>query len=502
MGARTPLLASAALLGALASAAPAGGGPRLPELPLHRFTLANGLEFVLVDRPGSANIAAGWVVRAGSAADLPEAPGTAHLIEHLLFKGSRSIGTRDYAAEEAHRVAAERLRAEIADHESTSAPQLSTLRLRLDEAEAAARALTISGELSLLYSEAGGGPATARTFEDFSLYTVELPAEALELWFWLESDRLLAPVVRDLRSEVEIVAEEQRQRAASEPGAEHADRVRAALWGDHPYGRPVLGDPEALRRLDRAAVAEEIERRYRPAAITAVLAGQFDRAQVEGWARRYFGRLPAGGGAPAVSAKRPGVTTPTVLELDCGDCGTQVEIAYLTSAIGSADSAALELVAGLLNGRGGRLYREWVVERGIARSAYVIQHARALGGSFRLRAEAAAGVSSATLESAWRDLVGSLSTSPPAPGELERVRARIGRESFERLKEPSQLVAELLTHHGLGQPLRLTHWASQIQTLTAADVQRTVRRQLGGEPRVVARYRRPTTAADGPRRGR
>jgi len=185
------------------------------QLPVQEFTLENGLRVLLLPRKGSANIAAGWAARVGSVNERPGITGISHLFEHMMFKGTNTIGTRN--AEEDAKLNAEldRVKGEMRKEEAELArrlrlgeitdvkdPKVRTPRHQelLGQFELLTKRqseLIVKNEFDRIYTGEGASGMNAATSEDFTVYFINLPTNKLELWFWMESDRLANPVFRE-----------------------------------------------------------------------------------------------------------------------------------------------------------------------------------------------------------------------------------------------------------------------------------------------------------------
>jgi zinc protease len=429
-----------------------------PLLALESFRLDNGMTFVVVRRPGTPSVAAGWVVSEGSASDPAGRSGLAHLLEHLLFKGTGTIR---------------------------------------------------AGELDLLYAEAGANGLNALTRRDLTAYFVSLPVEKLELWFWLESDRLLAPAFRGLEAERGVVAQERRLRVDSDPTGLLEEELDRRLWGGHPYALPPSGEPAELDAIGDDDVRRFFESSYGPANLTAVLVGDVDPPAVRGLAGRYFGRLeggpPArgaqgrglGGGAARGAAgegqparRAPGPLVSSTLETIC-DCRTQARLLYRAPAFAAPDAAAIDVLVSVLNGRSGRLHGSLVLDQEIAFAAFANRQGLREAGRLSLVAEAKGEATARALLAALDAEIAGLLSRPPDPRELAKARNRLKADSVRALEEPSQLMLRLLLNAGLGRPERLNEWMSEVAAVSADDVARVSRELLGaGAPRVVGLFSR------------
>ncbi|MFN7962505.1 MAG: pitrilysin family protein [Thermoanaerobaculia bacterium] len=478
------------------SAPPPGPAPaNLPLAPvvLHldaqTFQLSNGMRFWLVPDPHRSFVAAGWVAHVGSADDPPGRSGLSHLLEHLLFQGSRTIGTRDFSRERALLDEQEELRlAERKPGPDNSAP--SSPADRSKELEAALRALQVPDEFDRLYSQASASAANAFTTVDLTAYFVSVPANKLELWFWLESDRLVQPVFRGFGKELEVIAEEH-QRRLSAPTGSRDERVEDLFWQDHPYHAPRLGWPGEVAAFRRLDAEEHFRAFYGPNNLTAVLVGPVQVATARALAERYFGRLePRTLPAPRGSRAAPSRTAELRLELPC-PCPPAVELRYPTVGSGHEDAYSLDLLAALLGGPAGRLEESLVRARGRALRATASQTSYRQAGYFSLVAEPAAGVSLEELVADLDTLVGELGERQAGDDELRQARNHLLNSSLRQLEDPFALMIQLLVHAGQDQPRFFEEAPRQWLAVDPERLQRTALSYLRRQSRTVVLTTRP-----------
>ena len=444
--ASTPVAHAAA---SLPPGSPSQGTHAAPApIPVQELRLANGMRFLLVQRPGLPGLAAGWVARVGSANERPGTTGVTHFLEHMLFKGTPAI----------------------------SAP----------------------GELWRLYTSAGARGLNALTLQDMTLYFVVLPTEKVELWFWLESDRLANLAFGDFDTERGVIAEERRQRLESTPTGRVEEKLQESFWGAHPYGWPTLGRPADLAALTRADAERHFATHYGPGNLTAALVGDFDPAAIATLAERYFGRLSARSSPPRVEAKAPEPQQEHRLASSC-ECRPQVVALYPTPPFGHPDTASLEVLAGILDGRTGRLYRSLVLGQGIASSAWAQQSAQRWAGSFTFRAEAKGGATPEALLAAWDRELERLRVEPVGIAELTKVRNQIAADAYRRLKEPSGLLLQLLMSEGFGDWQQLQRAPERALATSAEEVQAVVGRYLAPSRRTVGIFTRKVAGEGGSR---
>jgi len=476
-------------------------------VPVEELRLANGMTLLLVPQPESTTVAVGWMVDAGSADDDSDQTGLSHLLEHMMFKGSRTVGTRDLELELEALAAVDRAwtakKDLLAKMEQASPKKRQKLSPRLDAAssllataQARASSLAFLGQYSFLYSQQGGTGLNANTYRDLTLYYVTLPSEKIELWFWLESDRLLSPVFREFYKEVQIIHEERRQRIESTPSGPLDEQLRLSFWGPHPYAWNPMGRAADLDTISRQNALDFFQRNYRPDKMTAVLVGGFDAWQVETWARQYFGRLPAPSKPGPESPRQPleERTKERRLEATC-NCPPQVQILYPTARFGDPDADALQLLSAVLNGRTGRLYRSLVLDQQIAFSAFTQQISWKQKGEFSLRAESKGSVDPAELIRAWDQQIDLLGTEAPTPQEIQRAQNRSIADAYRSLKDPTALMKQLLIYQGLGDWRYVNQWSGRLQELSSDDLVRVAAKYLVPDKRTVAIYRRPQEQA-------
>jgi len=477
-------------------------------LPIEEFALENGMKFLLVHRPEVTTVSAGWVVSVGSANDTSGKSGMSHLLEHLLFKGSQTIGAKDTEKELAVLDRQDEIQLEIAEARDAVATasdrkaqkwsrQILALESQMLTLQEQARSLTFLGQFSFFYSELGATGLNANTYPDMTIYFVNIPTNRLEGWFWMESDRLLQPVFRELYKEIEVVHEERRLRIESDPIGILEEQVRLLVWGSHPYALGPQGRPEEVDRLSRPAARDFFEQHYRPENLTAALVGGFDPEQVKSWARTYFGRLPSTEQVLDTQQSRKVAPPPNLeerrFEANC-DCTPQARVHYPSVAFGHPDAYSLDVLAGVLSGRTGRLFRSLVLDQEIAFSAYARQRTWKQAGQFSFFGETKGDALPADLVKAWDIEVARLRTEPASDNEIQRTINRLSADAFRSLKDPAALMSQLLYYEGLGDWRHVSEWPRGIRSVSAADVQRVAKQYLDPEARTIALYRRQTSA--------
>jgi predicted Zn-dependent peptidase len=481
--------------------------------------LENGLKLLLLPRKGSGNIAAGWVARVGSVNERPGITGISHLFEHMMFKGTNTIGTRNSEEDAKLNLQLDQTKAEIrkeerelnrrarvGEIEDPKDPRNRSVRhnellAKFDELQKQQRALIVPTEFDRVYSAQGASGMNAATSHDWTIYFINVPTSKLELWFWMESDRLANPVFCEFYSERDVVHEERRLRTDSTPTGRYNEQFEALFWKSSPYGWPVVGWASDLESITREEANEFYARYYAPNNLSAALVGDFDPAQALELAKRYFGRLRRG-----VQEPEP-VRTTEVQQLGeqrmvaYAETNPEVRVRWHTVADGHKDEPALLVLAGLLNDRTGRLYRSLVLEKQIATSANAGQEGRKYEGFFEMRGIARPGKTPEDVEQALYKEIERLQAEPVSGRELEKVKNQEQAASYRRLTSDFGLLFQLLIAESGRGWQSLNTDPGRVLAVKAEDVQRVARQYLKPENRnVLVFYRKSastTTNAGG-----
>lgn len=253
------------------------------------------MHFILVERHEAPFVSCHIYADVGPAEDPPGKTGLANMLMHMAFKGTSKVGTKNFTLEKKALVeqdqafaalAAERARGEQADKS-----RLKELEEAFRKASEAADRLGEPDEYSMIVGAAGGVNVNAFIDPDRILYFYSLPSNKLELWFLLESNRFLDPVMRDFYKAKEI-SREQHQFAQNNPQRRVIREFLAASYQVHPYRYPETGLPSDLEKLRRSDAEEFFRQKYSASGLITVLIGDVNPAEARRWAEKYFGRLP------------------------------------------------------------------------------------------------------------------------------------------------------------------------------------------------------------------
>jgi predicted Zn-dependent peptidase len=489
------------------------------QVEVEEFTLPNGMQFLLVPRSDQPNVvSAGWVAKVGSVDERPGITGISHFFEHMMFKGTDTIGTRDpkkdakYRAEQkAIRDEINRLvwtkqyerfnRGEIDDpwDPANDTQELRVLRGKLDalikaqqgRGEGGPGAATIvKDEFDQVYTKAGGSGMNAFTSYDLTCYFITVPSNKLELWAWMESDRLHDSVFREFYSERDVVHEERRLRTDSTPTGRFQEQFDAMFWASCGYAWPVIGWPSDLNSYTYEQAQEYWNTYYRPGNLVGVVVGDFDPAKAKAFITKYFSRLDPG------TKKPPAVVTLEVPQLAeqrmnaAGDFPPAIEIRYHTVPAGHVDSYPLDMLSELLNERTGRLYTGLVEGRGIAGSARSSSDTRKYAGLFSFESETRGEATPEQLEAAWYEELAKLQQEEVPERELRKVKNRVAAGNYRRLENNMSLLIQLAFAEAVLDWREINDGPKKYEAVTAADIQRVAKKYFDPTNRSVAVYRR------------
>lgn len=392
------------------------------------WRLSNGFQVIYLGRSGAPFFSAVIYVDAGSVDEELGQSGIAHLLEHMAFKGTPWIGTRDWNAERDKLIQIETVAHELAAaRPDRNASQTATLLRRFHELQEQARRYVVPNEYDRLVTLAGGQDVNATTSNDYTNYFMTLPANKFEMWALLESQRLAYPAWREFYKERDVVAEERRMRMEDDPAGRLYEEFMATAFKAHPYRTPVIGWMSDIQSLTVAATDRFYRRWYVPENMVAVVVGNVDENVVRENIEKYFGTLPA---SPSPERKR--LTEPvqraqrrvTVY----AKAQPQVVMGWHKPRLPHADAFAFELLEYILtdSGRSSRLYSELVKKRGLCESvSSFTAPGEKYPNLFAIWATPRAPHTAAEIEAAVWDEIRRLAAEPITTQELEMARNKL-----------------------------------------------------------------------------
>ncbi|CAN5337819.1 pitrilysin family protein [soil metagenome] len=417
------------------------------------FTLANGMNVVVIPDHRTPVVTQMVWYKVGSADETPGKSGLAHFLEHLMFKGT-------------------------AKHPA--------------------------GEFSQTVQRVGG-TENAFTSTDYTGYYQRVTKDQLGKMMEFEADRMTGLILKDenVLPERDVVLEEYNMRVANSPEARLSEQVMAALYLNHPYGRPVIGWRSEIEKLDREDALAFYRRFYAPNNATLVIAGDVDAAEVRPLAERTFGVVAP---QPAIAAHRirpqepPPAGPRTVTLADPRVEQTSVRRSYLVPSATTAaagESQALDVLAQLMgSGSNSYLYRALVIDKPLAVSAGAGYQGTGLDSTqFMISASPKPGVEFAEVEKVIDSVVAEMAATPVPSADLERVKTQLIAEAVYAQDNQASLAqwygAALTTGLSVDD---IRAWPDRIRAVTAEQVRAAAEKWLDKKRSVTGYLVKDTTA--------
>jgi predicted Zn-dependent peptidase len=459
---------------------------------LTEFRLSNGMKFIVLERHQAPVVSFLTYADVGGVDEPDGKTGVAHFLEHLAFKGTTRIGTKDYQAEKPLLERLEQLDTQIRTAK-TNGKQDEVAKLQADfqQVEAQAAKLVNQNELGQIVEQAGGVGLNATTSSEATRYFYSFPSNKLELWMSLESDRFLEPVIRrEFFKEKDVILEERRMRVENSPIGMMVEKFIDKAFQVHPYRRPVIGYDEDIRNLTPKDVQSFFETHYVPSNITVAVVGDVNPAEVKKLAQTYFGRYQAKPKAQSKIPVEPKQTQTREVTLELPSQPWYLE-GYHRPATTHPDNAVYELIGSLLsNGRTSRLYKSLVEQKRVALNA---QGFSGFPGDkypnlMLFYALTAPGHTVDEVAAALRQEIEKLQTQPVAASELERVKTQARAGLLRSLDSNMGMAQQLLEYEvKTGSWRNLFKQLDDIVAVTPADIQRVAKNTFTPENRTIGK---------------
>jgi predicted Zn-dependent peptidase len=463
------------------------------ESRVESHTLANGLRLLLLERHFSPTVSIYIRYRSGAVDEADGKTGAAHLLEHMMFKGTQTIGTKDYRREkrildqiEAAGKALDRLKLK---GRAADAPEIRRLTDLLASLQKAHRRLFISNEIDRHYTEQGAVDLNASTGQDLTTYRVSIPANRLELWARIESDRMANAVFRDFYTERDVVMEERRQRYETDPDGRLFEHYLATAFIAHPYRRPIIGWPSDLRSLDLGYLRRFFRNTHTPNNTVIAIVGDIEPVRTLSLVKRYFGGLPTRTRPVRLATEEPPQTGERRIEVSFA-ADPKLIMGYHKPAPPSSVDDTFDVIETLLSeGRTSRLFKSLVSERRIAEN---VQSQNGLPGArysnqFVLFATPRHPHTVLELERELDREIERLKSETVPPEELEKVKNQLQADFIRGLNSNAGLAGKLSYFEALlGDYRYLTRYPARIGQITASDIQNVARTYLTRENRTIA----------------
>jgi predicted Zn-dependent peptidase len=452
--------------------------------------LDNGTTLLMVERPDSPTVAAYISFRVGSVNESSSERGIAHLLEHMLFKGTKTLGTKDFDKEKALLEQCELVGCKIDEMKNqpdVDPRELAEMKERLAELQKAHREFVIKDEFSKIYAENGGVGYNAFTGKDSTTYLINLPANKLELWAAIESDRLKNAVFREFFTERDVVREERRRSYESNPDGMLYETLLATAYKVHPYRNPIIGWESDIENLIPEKARNFFKRYYAPANMVITLVGDINVDETVALVDKYFGDLAPGVPVPPVVDREPPQRGERRVTVDF-DAEQRLMIAFHKPAMPHRDDYVFDLLMQVLgDGRTSRLYRSLVVEQELVSDVGVFTAPGSRYDNLMIISMMPRHACSCVdVETAVYKELERLKTEPISAAELAKARKQIATSMLRQLKNNSGLARTLSSYQLLGDWRYLLDYEEKLKSVTAEEIMEVARRYLNADNRTVA----------------
>ena len=491
------LAASLSLNLSLSNAASFGLADRVVEQKL-----ANGLTVLMVERHQTPVVSLNMTFRVGGVNEQVGQTGLAHLYEHMAFKGTRTVGTKNYEKErpileELYRVGTEleQRQRDLARKsvEKPASPEdraaIEGLQQRFTDLQEQAGQFVAGNEMALLYQRHGGVGLNAATGKDMTRYMISLPANRLPLWAALEADRMAHPVLREFYKERGVVMEERRLRNDDSPSGLLFETFTSAAFRAHQYGIPTIGWESDILSLTPADTEAFFKAYYGPNTATIAIVGDMNPKDVMALIEQTFGRIPAAPPQPSIVTVEPPQRGERRVEVEF-DAEPSVAIGFHKPALGHPDDYVFDVIDAVLSdGLTSRLYTNLVREQRIAASVSSDSNYPGVRSPnlFVLNATPLAPHTTAEVEAAIYAELERLKTEPVSAKELEKVLNNLDADLVRALRSNGGLASQLALYQTVAGDWRYALKArDKIAAVTPADIQRVAAEYFTKSNRTVA----------------
>ena len=463
------------------------------QTQVQEHVLSNGMKFIILERH-DAPVFSGYIyVNVGGVDEPVGNTGIAHVFEHMAFKGTTTLGTKDYQEEKAIMDAMDavydQLRSQWVKGDSADPEKLKQLEAEFDALQEKGSQYSDGEEYSKLLEQEGAVGINATTSADSTEYFYSLPSNRLELWMALESSRFLDPVMREFFKEKDVIKEERRGRVDSRPIGRLLEELKGVAFLAHPYGRPIIGHMSDINTTTRAEAIEFFEQFYAPSNMVAAIVGDVQTEQVIQMAEKYFGKIPPRANPPLVETTEPkqlGLRHVKIVE----QSQPILISAYHIPSVRHPDYIVLGAIADILSsGRTSRFHKKLIRDEkaSISVGAFPGYPGDKYPNLFVIYSFPAQGHSNEKNEDMIMAEIESLKTEHVTEDELTKVKRNAKAGFIRSLRSNQGLAAQLCTYEFIhGDWREIFSLLGRIEKITREDIKRVANEYFADGNRSVA----------------
>lgn len=462
------------------------------EEKVRKFTLDNGMRVLVLERKQSPTFSAYIRFKVGSVDEQMGETGAAHLLEHMLFKGTPQIGTTDYSKEkpildQIDRVG-QQLDQEIKKGDRADPDQIIELRAKLRDLQKQHKQYVIRDEFAEIYGRNGETGYNAFTSKDTTTYVISLPSNKLELWALVESMRWGDPVLREFYSEREVVLEERRRSYENRAGGKLYENFIASSFIAHPYGKPIIGWDSDIRTLPKDGVEAFLKTYYAPNNAVVSIVGDVQAEEVHRLMKKYFGPLQSQEIPSRVSTMEPPQSGERRIVVEF-DANPEVMMGYHKPSMFHPDDLVFDVINAVLSdGRTSRLYKTLVTEKQIAvKVGSFTGPGNRYPNLFAFYGTPRHPHTTQEVEEAVYAELEKLKTEPVSDRDMEKVRNRVQADFIRGLRSNSGMAGQLSYYELIeGDWKSILRYQKELEQVTPDDVMRVAKTYFVPLNRTVA----------------
>ncbi len=477
------------------------------NIDVKEFTLDNGMLFLVVERPATPQVSCRLAIRAGSALESTGRTGTAHMLEHMLFKGTKNFGTLDRQKDAQLQADIEAAYQAIAQEQRKRRPDQTRIQAKMEEMaqlRTQVQQIYVPQAFSSQLGKNGAVGVNAFTTKDQTQYITSVPSDMIEQWFSIASEQIFEPAWREFYVEKDVVQREWAFRYINNPGGAAWLDLSSLAYTAHPYRNPVIGWKADMENFNTLAARTFHQQFYHPANAVVVLVGDITVEKARQLAKVYFSRYAPGEPAPESVTTEPAQQGPREqIRYLKGARTPLIRIGFHGARMGTSDFFALDALTMILShGRSARFTRE-VVDKGLAAQAWAYNPDNRYGGMVIFGGSPVEQPGTATenasdqakrqnyldacrrVEKLLLDQAERLKTEQVSSRDLARIIKLNRRDFIDRLRGNEALAGTLATLEVQSGWRYLTEYLEQMEKVTPEMIQKVAQKYLRVENRTT-----------------
>jgi predicted Zn-dependent peptidase len=450
------------------------------NIPVHYDTLKNGLRIIIVPDTTVAVVSCRLYYFVGSMYEGFGTSGLSHMYEHMMFKGTKKIGTSNYEKESKWINKIDSLDKILFNYKnrgiSLNDSVCLSIKQKILEYTDKQREFMKKNELWKIYTENGATNLNGWTSDDMTAYIVTLPKNKIELFYWIESDRMQNIVFREFYYEKDVVLEERRMRYENRPLGRFYELLNAHFYVAHPYRLPTIGWKSDIENYTIQDLKAHVKKFYTPDNAVIVLVGNVAPQKAIKDIKRYFEHIPrAVNHKPEIVTREPETSAETRITV-YDNTQPMIFILFKTPGYKHEDLYKLDVIESVLSGVSGRLYERLVKKEELCINAEAENALRLHNGYFEISASLKNDTDPIKVEKIIKEEITNLSQNPPQPWEMERIKNSIKTSFIFKLRNLEGLSDQLAYFERINSWKDLIEYPEKISSVKREDIPEIVKK--------------------------